>query len=217
LRFGFGDCVLDLETRQLSRAGRVVHLSPKAFQLLEALIAERPRALSKERIHELLWPGTYVTDAALTGLVAEIRAATADDARAPRWIRTVPVFGYAFCGEAFPEKSVRSAATGHIFRLLWGEREIELVGGENVLGRDSNVRVWIDDKSVSRHHARIRVEKDVAMLEDLNSKNGTFLGGQRLTAPTALRDGDEIHLGDVKLLFHAFAGGVSTSTAESRR
>lgn len=53
MRVAFGDCVLDSETRELTRDGQAVHLSPKSFRLLELLLVERTRALSNEesRLH----------------------------------------------------------------------------------------------------------------------------------------------------------------------
>ena len=52
--------VLDSEARELLRDGEAVHLSPKAYQLLEALVENRPKALSKSALHDLLWPNTFV-------------------------------------------------------------------------------------------------------------------------------------------------------------
>jgi Tol biopolymer transport system component/DNA-binding winged helix-turn-helix (wHTH) protein len=96
----FGAFTLDFETRQLIQDGRAVHLEPKAFDLLAALVLDRPKALSKADLQERLWPGTFVSEANLSNLVAEVRAALGDPARAPRFIRTVHGFGYAFSGEA---------------------------------------------------------------------------------------------------------------------
>jgi eukaryotic-like serine/threonine-protein kinase len=102
VRFRFDSFTLDLETRQLTGAGQEIHLEPKAFELLSALVLERPKALSKAELQERLWPGTFVAEANLSNLVAEIRAALGDPARAPRFVRTAHGFGYAFCGEAVP-------------------------------------------------------------------------------------------------------------------
>jgi Tol biopolymer transport system component/DNA-binding winged helix-turn-helix (wHTH) protein len=100
VRICFGPFTLDLESRQLSNTGEEIHLEPKAFELLSALVIERPKALSKADLQERLWPGTFVAEANLSNLVAEIRAALGDPARAPKFVRTVHGFGYAFCGEA---------------------------------------------------------------------------------------------------------------------
>jgi len=100
VRLRFGQFTLDLESRQLTSAGREIHLEPKAFELLSALVLERPKALSKADLQQRLWPGTFVAEANLSNLVAEIRAALGDPARAPKFVRTAHGFGYAFCGEA---------------------------------------------------------------------------------------------------------------------
>ena len=100
MRIRFGPFTLDLESRQLTNAGEDIHLEPKAFELLSALVLERPKALSKGDLQERLWPGTFVAEANLSNLVAEIRAALGDPARAPKFVRTAHGFGYAFCGDA---------------------------------------------------------------------------------------------------------------------
>jgi len=73
-----------------------------------------------------------------------------------------------------------------------------LSAGVNTIGRDPASTVCVNDASVSRHHATITIKDDVAMLEDLGSKNGTQIMGADIKAPTALKDGDEIEFGHVK-------------------
>jgi len=221
MRLKFEDCVLDLDTREVLREGQTVSVSPKAFALLELLALRRPKALSKAEIHGALWPDTFVSETNLANLVVELRAALGDDAHDPRIVRTVPRFGYAFCAEARPDsrESRDAASTGGVeHRLVWGRREIALVPGENLLGRDHSAVVWVNDESVSRRHARILVSEDGASLEDLGSKNGTFLRGRPVTRPTRLQDGDEFTLGEVvaPLRFHSFAGGATTRTGTKK-
>ncbi len=110
MRIRFGPFTLDLESRQLTNAGEEIHLEPKAFELLSALVLERPKALSKADLQERLWPGTFVAEANLSNLVAEIRAALGDPARAPKFVRTAHGFGYAFCGDAEPVTDPGDAA-----------------------------------------------------------------------------------------------------------
>lgn len=183
MRLRFGDCVLDSDTRELFRNGRPVAVAPKVYQLLEILLAERPNAVSKTTLHERVWPDTFVSDANLANLVADLREALGDDAKQPRMIRTVQRFGYAFQAEAVNEPADGSGA-GSVFRLIWGDREVTLREGPNGLGRDRDAVLWIDVYSVSRHHARITVAGDEAVLEDLGSKNGTFVGGVPVDRPT---------------------------------
>src|ERR1039457_134046 len=110
MRLTFGRCLFDSGAREVSRDGRPVAISPKAFQLLEILIDRRPNAVSKDQLRELLWPNAFVSDANLPNLVAELRAVLLDEARNPRVIRTVQRFGYAFCAEAVPSEPGRPAA-----------------------------------------------------------------------------------------------------------
>jgi hypothetical protein len=177
---------------------------------------KRPNAVSKQDLHRFLWPDTFVSDANLPNLVRELRGALGDDAKEPHIIRTVPKFGYAFTGEAALEGPSGPAATDVVFKLLWKDREIALAEGENVLGRERDATAWIDVHSVSRHHARIRVSGDAATLEDLGSKNGTFLGGEPVQAPRSLRDGDRIRIGTVEITFRRYVENVSTESVRSR-
>lgn len=219
MRIHFGDCELDQETRELLRGGRVVHLSPKGFQFLELLIAERPRALSKTEIHEKLWPGTFVTDGTLTSLLAEVRAAIGDEAQEPKYVRTVHRYGYAFSGTATekrPAEKARKSKPGYAYRLFAGPREIALEEGETILGRDPDAAVFLDHSSVSRRHARISISGENATIEDLGSKNGTQVMGVRITAVSPLADGDVVRIGSVRMDFRVFPLSGSTETASSR-
>jgi len=105
MRVAFDDFVFDSDTRELLCGGNRLTLSPKAFQLLEVLIENRPRALSKSVLLDRLWANTFVVEANLSNLVGEIRHALGEDSRTPRFVRTIPRFGYAFqCVETSPEQ-----------------------------------------------------------------------------------------------------------------
>ncbi len=207
----FEDFELDGERRLLTRAGAPVALTRKAFELLALLVAERPRALSKQQVRDRVWPLTVVSESTLNSLVGELREALGDDAREPRYIRTVHGFGYAFAAEAqtdAPQAPASADAAGEsagflTARLLWESRLIPLAAGANVIGRDEDVAVRIDAPSVSRHHARLTVAAgEPPTLEDLGSKNGTWVAGRRLARePAPLRDGDVLRLGRVELVF----------------
>src|SRR5688572_14794973 len=97
--FRFASFALDTAARQLMRSTQEVSLSPKAFQLLHLLVVNRNRAMSKQELHESLWPSTFVLEANLASLIAEIRRALDDDAAKPRFVRTIHRFGYRFVGE----------------------------------------------------------------------------------------------------------------------
>ena len=93
-QFRWDDFVLDLDAYRLERAGVPVALEPKALNLL-ALMVQRPGHLfTKQELFEHVWPGTAVTDHALTRIVAQIRRALGDEAREARYLETVPTRGY---------------------------------------------------------------------------------------------------------------------------
>src|SRR5262245_9346244 len=70
-----------------------------------------------------------------------------------------------------------------------------------LLGRDKACDIVLMEDTVSRKHARIVRSGDGSYLEDLQSRNGTFLNGRRVNGPVRLRDGDNVHLYDVALTF----------------
>ena len=201
---------LDVGTRQLFRGTAEVHLSPKAFELLHVLIENRTRAVSKTELHERLWPATFVTEANLASLIAELRRALRDPSRAPMIIRTVRGFGYAFSGQITGE--VRVAPTGRSCWLVWQGHEFPLQEGENIVGRDPAAAARFDFPSVSRRHARITVAPDGVTVEDLGSKNGTLLRQQRITGVTPIVDFDELQIGSLQVVIRVIHGAESTQT-----
>ena len=214
MRLFFEDCVADFDAKEVLRAGEPVHLEPRALRLLELLIAARPRALSKQELQETLWPKTFVTGRSLARLAADLRKALGDSREAPKFIRTVHRFGYAFCADASPLPRVAGQWSG--FKLVWAGRELALLEGENVLGRERDATAWIDVHSVSRRHARIVISGDRATLEDLGSKNGTFLEGEAVTRSSTLSDGDRVRIGTIEMTFRRTVGAVSTQPARIR-
>jgi DNA-binding winged helix-turn-helix (wHTH) protein len=191
----FGEFVLDPSARLLTRRGAPVHLPPKAIELLMLLAGRRPAAVSKEEMHKALWPGIFVTDATLSTLVFELRAALGESARASRFIRTVHGFGYAFGAEAAP------AAASTTCRLVVEGRDIPVPDGEHVIGRSVDCSIRLDSTGVSRRHARLTIAGKSATLEDCGSTNGTFVRGERITDLTGLVDGDDIRFGSVAAVF----------------
>jgi DNA-binding winged helix-turn-helix (wHTH) protein len=228
VRLRFGDLTFDPDTRQLLRGREEIHLSHKAFELLQTLIDHRPRALSKNELHQHLWPATFVSEANLASLIAEIREALGDIARQPRFVRTVHRFGYAFSGQAEEERG-RPGTDSRGGRepdsdrgpvafcwLVMDRKRVPLVPGENILGRESDGGgIRIDSRTVSRRHARILVSASSASLEDLDSKNGTYLRGEAVTTAVALKDRDEIRIGAVVLRFRMASGSRTATWSQS--
>ena len=217
MRVQFGDITLDSASRQLVRGSAAIHLSPKAFDLLCHLVARRPSAVTKDRLFELVWPGTFVVEANLTVLVTELRRALGDDPHTPRFIRTVHKHGYAFCGDVTEIEPRPSARDALRVWLLWNDRVLPLAEGENVIGRDPSCGVWLDQPGVSRRHARVMVADDVAEIEDLGSTNGTFVAAIAIKGPQQLCDGDIIQVGSVDLKYRNWSPSRPVATERIRR
>ena len=217
----FGPFTLDGERRQLLEGGVEIHLSPKAYTFLTTLVEQRARAVSKAELQERLWPDTFVHEANLTVLAAEVRKALRDTGRRHRFIRTVHGFGYAFVGDvhegqpqSMPSVQAQARSTprpDHVrCWIVYGDHETMLGRGEHLVGRDRDVSVHIDLVTASRHHAKLVITESGAMITDLGSKNGTWLRGARITGPVALSDGDEVLIGHARILFRAAFDAVPT-------
>lgn len=156
-------------------------------------------------------------DTNLASLIAEIRRALDDDAESPRFVRTVHRFGYWFIGAMDDEAADQPVPAAVRYWLVWESRQVALGLGENVIGRAPEAAVWIDARGVSRMHARIMVSADEATIEDLGSKNGTFVRGRSIARREKLVDGDPIALGGVGLVFRTPLGNRSTRTWKKGR
>lgn len=206
----FGEFILDVDRRRLLEGDRHIHLTPKAFELLHLLVARSPRALSKDEIISNIWADTFVSESSLSTLVGDLRTALHDDAQQPRFIRTVYSYGYAFAGELQPWRDGHAARSP--WRIVYEHREIALPAGESILGRSGRGVVAFDVPGVSRRHARLRVEGCRVTVEDLGSKNGTWVGGTPATAPLPVSDGDELRLGPIVVLVRSVASESATET-----
>lgn len=208
----FGTFELDSQRRQLRRGAQDLHLTPKAFDLLSLLVDAAPRVVPKSELHQRLWPAGVVTDATLVGLVKEIRRVLEDiDPQTPL-IRTAHRVGYAF--DAPITRTPQAPRLSHW--LIVGERRIALLEGENIIGRDPDVNVWLDFATVSRRHARLLLTSTGTVLEDLASKNGTSVDGTRITTSHALRNGQQFTCGRIEMTYRESSAGLPTATELSR-
>jgi DNA-binding winged helix-turn-helix (wHTH) protein len=221
MRISFGEFILDTDERRLLAGEREVHLSPKTFDLLAMLLESRPKALSKDVIFARLWPDVFVTENNLATLVTDLRAALGDDAHRPEFIRTVYAYGYAFIGDAIEQSPIGTplelvsdepVRAPSEWRLIHEHREIPLVEGANVLGRSGAGVIVLESPTISRHHAKLSIAGDRATVEDLGSKNGTWIGTVPVAAAAPLRDGDELRLGSVVMVLRFGGDGSSTET-----
>jgi DNA-binding winged helix-turn-helix (wHTH) protein len=210
----FKHLTYDSARRQLLDADcHSLHLTPKAFELLSLLIQRAPDVVTKAEIHGRLWPGVFVSDATLAGLVKELRRVLEDHDPSSPIIRTAHRIGYALCDvERAGEKRLTLAAHW----IVDEHRRIALHQWENIIGRDPHSDVWVDLAGVSRRHARIVIRDARAEIEDLGSKNGTSVRNTQVTGPYMLRDGDAVHIGPAPLMYRFSESGASTETTAGR-
>lgn len=191
--FRFGEFTLDCGTYLLLRHGMEQHLSPKAHQLLRMLLVHRPDAVSREQLYNALWPSTFVCEANLSSVISEVRHALGDHGRSSQYIRTVHGFGYAFAGEVTTSRAQRRPLAT---LLCEGQRHL-LYEGENSVGRAEDSTVLLGAATVSRHHALIVMTDHEISIEDLDSRNGTYVDGQKITSSVVVRE-ERIVFGDVQ-------------------
>ena len=227
MRIGFGPFVLDTGARELLQhaspeasrsphpASRQLHLSPKAFDVLEILVARRPNVVNKDVLLHEIWGGKVVEEANLAIAVGEIRKALGDDPKSPAIILTVPRRGYRFAAEAVdldaPASSSGSDSSVRCW-LTWRDTTLPLREGDNLVGRHPASAVWINAASVSRAHARIVATPSGMMVEDRGSRNGTYVDGQRITGPHLLVDGSTVTFGSEDTLFRQWSDAAAVGT-----
>lgn len=213
MTISFGDARIDVDARRIWRGSEPVHLIRKAFDLLILLMENRRNAVTKEAIHQHLWPDTYVSESSLQALVSEIRQALGDSGRRQEIVRTIHGVGYAFEAASADPPPISSRTT-----LAWLIRDLDRVplhAGDNVLGRGGDGVIDVDDPTVSRRHARIHIGTRT-FIEDLGSKNGSWCGEKRVRRRLAIQDGDVVRLGSVRFTFRLARAAKSTETVHPR-
>ena len=207
--YSFGPLRLDLNTGELRDGANEIPLEPRVFALLVYLVENAGRVIPREELLEAIWPETHVTDDSLSKAVASLRDALRDDVREPRYLLTLPRRGYKFVATVSEDRTPAGCA----YHILYGLQDFILAPGENIIGRSGDAAVRIRSDDVSRHHARVIISPNGARIEDLGSRNGTIVGGERIEHPRDLNDGDEIIIGGAKLLFQISRATRSTATA----
>jgi len=123
--YRFGEHEVDIPGREVRRDGTIVHLEPQAFDVLAVLIEQHTRVVPKNELLDAVWGHRYVSEAALTTRIKEIRRAVGDDGRRQAVIKNVPGRGYRFVAAlAAPEAHHPAPTTVEVPAHLLGRDEL---------------------------------------------------------------------------------------------
>jgi len=216
--FHLGDWMVEPTLDRITRDDREVRLRPRAMDVLTVLALSSGKLVTKNELIDEVWRTEHVGDHALTQVIAELRAALGDDARNPSFIENIPRRGYRLVASVIPtaESSVSSRGATMPFKLETDDGTHPLLQGSTVIGRTEDADICIDKTEVSRCHAMVTVQGTTAIIEDLGSKNGTFVNGHQVAGPTPLTNGDEIWIGRSVARMRFLIEGEPTKTEASR-
>ena len=226
--FRFGGFELDVAAYVLRRAGQRIKLEKIPMEVLVLLVQKAGILVNRTEIQAAVWGSDVFVDqdAAINTAIRKIRRALGDDAEHPRFVETVVGKGYRFIASLETHRANVGLKDSRVdggrassdrlrhhlpnYLLTRGKRQFVLDREENLLGRDPEATVHIDHPSVSRRHARISIHSARAVLEDLKSRNGTFLDGRHIETPTEIQHGAIIGLGPITLTFVVLPAAAST-------
>jgi DNA-binding winged helix-turn-helix (wHTH) protein len=206
--YRFGPYRLVPDQRRLEHEGEQVPLTPKAFDLLVALVTHRSKALSKDEILALVWPDANVEEGNLAQQTLVLRRALGE---LDRCVATIPRHGYQFVAPVTEDREAGETAGLSEHCLCWDRREFPLRAGITIIGRADDVDLRIPLPSVSRRHARVVVRGLEAHIEDLGSRHGSWLGPTQINAPMLMTTGDQIRLGTALLDYRLVLPNQTTS------
>ncbi len=208
--FQLGEWLVDPDLGRLTRGATTVHVELRVMDVLVYLAIHTSELVTRKELIDSVWGTEFISDNTLTHAIAELRSALEDDAKNPTYIETLHRRGYRLLARVGDPGSKESGNTAErsIMTVVDGDRRVRLGIGENIIGRLPWATVTIESLQVSRRHARIVVDDESAILEDLGSKNGTRLNGRPVNRPSTLSDGDKISLGSHVVGIHFSANTI---------
>ena len=212
--FKLGEWLVEPDLNQIRRGDEEIRLEVKIMELLAYFARRGNRLLTRRELIDGVWDTEFICDNTLTHAVAELRAALGDDCKSPAYIETIHRRGYRLKAEVMTleDRPVAESGRPSRYRIVDAARSIQLREGTNLIGRAPEATVRIDSIWVSRDHARILVDQLSASIEDLESRNGTFLNGTEVVRPMRLAAGDTIFLGKHTNPLHFMEAGPQAST-----
>lgn len=197
--FRLGEWLVEPRLNRLTRDGESIQIELKMMDVLVCLARCAGEVVTRRQLVDSVWDEGFVADNTISHAVAQLRKAFGDSHRNPMFIETIHRRGYRLIAPVhFDEtSSFMNSATHFSYLAVARGIEVPLFDGANLIGRGPDTAIMIPSMKVSRHHAKITVEHDAASLEDLGSKNGTYLNGTKIQEPVQLDGGDLIGVGCV--------------------
>ena len=214
-RFKLGDWLVEPNLNTICRGHETTHLELKVMDLLVFLAHRGPRLITRREIIDGVWGTEFICDNTLTHAISELRTALGDNARDPSYIQTIHRRGYRILAPVtnLEGRALMDPGRPSHCRIVTGSRIVRLREGINLIGRAPEATVYLDSVWVSREHAQVTVHRSgTATIEDLDSRNGTFVNGRRLSRAMPLADGDTIYLGKLTDALRFSSGGPQVST-----
>jgi len=206
---------VDVGARQVWKDSRPIHVTRKELDLLLLLLELRPNVATKEQIYARLWPDVFVSEASLQALVSDLRETLHAGSDRDEFIRTVHGVGYAFCGTVRDSGVVPAMEQGVVRGWLVGTTgRVSLHSGENIVGRSDHPD--LDTTTISRRHVLIQIGPGGVTIEDLGSKNGTWLNDDPVTTAKTIHDGDTVRLGSSVFTFRRARMSSATKSGLKR-
>jgi len=216
--FRLGEWLVEPRLNRLTGDGESIQIELKMMDVLVCLAEHAGELVERQTLIDTVWATEFISENILTRAVAELRSALGDDVKAPSYIETIHRRGYRLVAKITPiAASAASSEASVAFKLEGDGGDHILRHGENVIGRSDDADVSIDSTDVSRWHARILVSNTAATVEDLGSKNGTYLNGVKLDQPKPLENGDEIRIGRDVARFRFVIEGDATVTERAEK
>ncbi len=212
--FRLHEWLVEPDLNLISRDGLQIRLEVKIMELLTFFAQRGSRLLTRQELVDGVWNADFICDNTLTHAIAELRAALGDNCREPMYIETIHRRGYRLVAPVTTLEGRIPKETGSPsrYRIVDSTHSIQLREGANLIGRAPEATVRIDSIWVSRDHARILIDEAAATLEDLASRNGTFLNGIEVVRSMRLAAGDTIFLGKHTNPLHFMESGPQAST-----
>lgn len=198
-----GDWLVQPRLGRIVRRQVVIHLRPRVMDVLLVLAGRPGDVVSFRELVDRVWNSGCVSENTITHCVEELRKSLGETASLPRYVQTIPRRGYRLVGHVRPAELTKASdpADEAQFLLVAGRLCAFLVEGGNLIGRSADAPICLESVWVSLHHADIAVSGGSAVIEDLGSENGTFMGFRKIDAATPLTHGDLVTIGDLRFEF----------------